>query len=147
MGGWVGWVGGGMGGWVSLRVGFININDMYDATVINGENVEECVENTLVRRGIQAATVINVKSVEECVENSKKRHTTTARAWLPYAAAAAPVHYLRPRCLQRFFLMNSTEFCFYEGERGLSTVCSEHTNSGLGERRGRSHEKAASVRY
>jgi hypothetical protein len=31
MAGWVGcvgWVDGGMGGWVGLRVGFININDM-----------------------------------------------------------------------------------------------------------------------
>ena len=25
-----GWVDGGMGGWMGLRVGFININDMYN---------------------------------------------------------------------------------------------------------------------
>jgi hypothetical protein len=41
----VGWVGGGMGGrrdgwmagWVGLRVGFININDMYNNDVGKGE--------------------------------------------------------------------------------------------------------------
>ena len=37
MGGWVGgWVGGGMGRWVGLRVGFININDMYNNDVGKG---------------------------------------------------------------------------------------------------------------
>ena len=31
-----GWVHGGMGGWVGLRVGFININDMYNIDVGKG---------------------------------------------------------------------------------------------------------------
>jgi hypothetical protein len=36
-GGMGGWVGGGMGeGWVGLRVGFININDMYNNDVGKG---------------------------------------------------------------------------------------------------------------
>jgi len=30
------WVDGGMGGWVGLRVGFININDMYNNDVGKG---------------------------------------------------------------------------------------------------------------
>jgi hypothetical protein len=32
-----GWVVGGMGGWVGLRVGFINMNDMYNNDVGKGE--------------------------------------------------------------------------------------------------------------
>ncbi len=32
----VGWVGRGMGGWVGLRVGFININKMYNNDVSKG---------------------------------------------------------------------------------------------------------------
>ena len=39
MGGWAeseGWVGGGMGGWMGLRVGFINISDMYNNDVGKG---------------------------------------------------------------------------------------------------------------
>ena len=31
-----GWVGGGMVGWVGLKVGFININDMYNNDVGKG---------------------------------------------------------------------------------------------------------------
>jgi hypothetical protein len=35
--GWAeGWVDGGMGEWVGLRVGFININDMYNNDVGKG---------------------------------------------------------------------------------------------------------------
>jgi len=35
--GWMGgWVGLGMGGWVGFRVGFININDMYNNDVGQG---------------------------------------------------------------------------------------------------------------
>ena len=36
MGGFKEWVGCGMGGWVGLRVGFININDMYNNDVGKG---------------------------------------------------------------------------------------------------------------
>ncbi len=41
MGGWrdgwmAGWVGGGMGGWMGERVGYININDMYNNDVGKG---------------------------------------------------------------------------------------------------------------
>jgi len=37
MGGWRnGWVGGGMGGGMGLRVGFINMNDMYNDDVGKG---------------------------------------------------------------------------------------------------------------
>jgi hypothetical protein len=31
-----GWVDGGMGGWVGLRIGFININDMHNNDVGKG---------------------------------------------------------------------------------------------------------------
>jgi hypothetical protein len=36
-----GWVDGGMGGWVGLRVGFINIKDMYNNDVGKGE-AQDC---------------------------------------------------------------------------------------------------------